>query len=667
MSSCWTLSKLRNALESLPQTLDETYDRILCGLNPSYKREILHVLQWLTFSQRPLRLEEIAEVFAFDEGNDVMAKFNCENRLSDPKEILEICSSLVDCIDSFEDYNDEYEDLYTDESVSSSNNPIIIVRLAHFSVKEYLVSDRIRTGSAAFFGVRQESANAAIATTCLSCLHMYDKISFPDGTDFSNEFSLAQYAATHWFRHLPATSDGSRPHPLAVELLLSQRKLENWIYHWDPDFPSIQYDYGSSGSPLYYAVLTGLENLVETLIIHSGGTMSQAEARDDEKPKTSISSDWSALKSQKQKAYINATGGDYYTPLQVAAKIGRINIVRLLLNYGADPNIFGGRGTGSALSAAAESGSLEIVELLLDMGADIHEGLCAKSENNWKASNAGGELVFEVRQQISKDANDDIIDEVHDNLPWLGKSDMYDKTDEESFRLPLDVPHRCAIVQHRVTALYAAAQRGDLGIVKCLLDRGAMIEPRNDQNSDTALHAAAQQGNEAMVRLLLDRGALLDKSDERGRTPLDVAASKGTLAIVKCLLDRGAIIDLRNDLNGDTVLHTAAKRRNEAMVRLLLDRGALLDKSNMLGETPLRVAHRKGYKKIVGILLDHGYIKGRIDDFYRKPLDDASHNKEYRLVKLLIEKRAAGKQAVSACRMCVLYSQHTQTASIEVT
>ena len=566
-----TLSKLRNALESLPQTLDETYDRILCGLNQSYKREILHVLQWLTFSRRPLRLEEIAEAFAFDVGNEMMAKFNCENRLSDPEEILEICASLVDCVNSFEDYNDEYK-----------------VRLAHFSVKEYLVSDRIRTGSAAFFGVRQESANAAIATTCLSCLHMYDQISFPNWTDFSNEFSLAQYSARHWFRHLPATSDGSRLHPLAVELLLSQRKLENWIYHWDLDYSLLRYPHESLGSPLYYAVLTKLENLIETLIKHSGGTISQAEARDGEKPKTSISSDWDALKSQKQKAYVNATGGNYHTPLQVAAAFDRINIVRLLLKYGADPNIFGGRGTGSALSAAAQSGSLEIVELLLDMGADVHEGLCAKSENNWKASNTGGEVVFKGRQQISKDANEDILDDVHDNLrwlylPWLGKSDMYDKTDEEGFRPPLDVPDRRAIVQHRVTALYAAAQRGEL-------------------------------------------------------------------AIVKCLLDRGAIIDLRNGRNGDTALHIAVWSGVEEMVRLLLDRGALLDKSNMLGETPIRVAHREGHEKIVGMLLDHGYIKGHFDDFYRKPLDDASHNKEYRLVKLLIEKRAAGNRAAALGR-----------------
>jgi hypothetical protein len=76
LSSCLNLSKLHQALDSMPETLDETYDRILCNIDPFNKQGVLHILQWLTFSLRPLSLEEVAEVVAFDVDNDV--KFNDE-------------------------------------------------------------------------------------------------------------------------------------------------------------------------------------------------------------------------------------------------------------------------------------------------------------------------------------------------------------------------------------------------------------------------------------------------------------------------------------------------------------------------------------------------------------------------------------------------------------
>lgn len=57
---------LRKALKSLPKTLDDTYARIVLSIDEEYTQDALKVLQWLAFSARPVRIEEVAEVVAVD-------------------------------------------------------------------------------------------------------------------------------------------------------------------------------------------------------------------------------------------------------------------------------------------------------------------------------------------------------------------------------------------------------------------------------------------------------------------------------------------------------------------------------------------------------------------------------------------------------------------------
>ncbi len=89
-SECRNVSKLHEALNTLPTTLDETYNRILSNIEPLYKPEVLHILQWLACSLRPLSLEEVAEIVAFDADND--NRFNGENRFAESEEVLAIYS-----------------------------------------------------------------------------------------------------------------------------------------------------------------------------------------------------------------------------------------------------------------------------------------------------------------------------------------------------------------------------------------------------------------------------------------------------------------------------------------------------------------------------------------------------------------------------------------------
>ena len=108
LGDCFNLPHLRQALASLPMTLDDTYARILCKIDKQYnqyKMYILRVLQWLACSAQSLQLEELAEIFAIDINET--PRFDPERRLPEPRDILTLCSSLITLSSNAYDDHDE--------------------------------------------------------------------------------------------------------------------------------------------------------------------------------------------------------------------------------------------------------------------------------------------------------------------------------------------------------------------------------------------------------------------------------------------------------------------------------------------------------------------------------------------------------------------------------
>ena len=174
------------------ETLDKIYDQILGKVKAEDYQYALKFLRWLAYSVRPLRLEEIAEVIAIDSNSS--PPFDLGKRFEDPNDILEICSSLVsvedvetqrhhqnevvidtDANEDADSYNDSWSDTV---ACGASNEPHhkterylkAEIRLAHFSVKEYLVSDRIQHGPAFAYSLKEEVSNQSIAADCLAYL-----------------------------------------------------------------------------------------------------------------------------------------------------------------------------------------------------------------------------------------------------------------------------------------------------------------------------------------------------------------------------------------------------------------------------------------------------------------------------------------------------------------
>jgi hypothetical protein len=121
---------IRKTLIDLPATLDATYEQILDGISEDYHEYALRILTWLVFSPRVLTLSEIGEIAAIDANRKPV--FDNTEIIDDRTDILEICSSLI-TVTTVEDS----EDSSWSERWTIGEQ---IVRLAHHSVKEYLLS-----------------------------------------------------------------------------------------------------------------------------------------------------------------------------------------------------------------------------------------------------------------------------------------------------------------------------------------------------------------------------------------------------------------------------------------------------------------------------------------------------------------------------------------------
>jgi hypothetical protein len=183
---------LRQFLNELPESLDETYERILKGINKAQKEDARRLLQCLTVAARPLRVEELAELLAFDfqatSGGGIPA-LRADWRWNDQEQaVLSTCSSLIAIV---------------------RDGDSRVVQFSHFSVKEYLTSRRLASsgGDVSRFHVDLNAAHTILAQACLGTLLRLDEHT---GNGGSQGFPLVEYAAQHWVEHAQFEDVSSR-------------------------------------------------------------------------------------------------------------------------------------------------------------------------------------------------------------------------------------------------------------------------------------------------------------------------------------------------------------------------------------------------------------------------------------------------------------------------
>ncbi|THX66781.1 Pfs, NACHT and ankyrin domain protein, partial [Aureobasidium pullulans] len=375
LRDCYEPRQLLEALEELPETLDDTYHRILERISKRHLQTALTVLGLLAWSEKPLRIGELIDAIAVQPSKS--PGFCIKSRMPEPRDLLNICSSLVVLVQRPIDDNEKYhgEFHYGDPNTveSDGKEEVSELRLAHFSVKEYLVSHRVVqpfTGHLA-----EATARARIATICLTYLRDLDhNLSLKQ---MKARFQFAQYCARYWTDH--ARKSDERDEDLQSHILeFFEHKTTAYTTCYslyDPDHPEKRIDQRRSddvAEPLYYASLGGLIASVARLLDESADANAQGGRYGNALQAASAGGHDKIVQLLLDKgADVNDPGGQYGNALQAASAGGHDKTVQLLLDKGADVNDPGGQ-YGNALQAASAECHDKIVQLLLDKGADVN-------------------------------------------------------------------------------------------------------------------------------------------------------------------------------------------------------------------------------------------------------------------------------------------------------
>ena len=426
---------------------------MLKSINRAARPHAHRLLQCLKVAVRPLRPEELAEVlvFDFDEAPGGIPIVNTDWRREDQEfAVLSTCSSLITVV---------------------HDGDSRVVQFSHFSVKEFLTSDRLAIAAVdiSFHHIPPAPAHTILAQACLGILLR------PDDTDwetFIQRFPLAEYAVEHWVDHVLFENVASLVKD-GIENLFDKDKpyLSRWvqncnmddIYQWRDD--SLR-----EAAPIYYAAFCGFPDLLERLI-------------------------------REHPEHVSARGGALGTALHAASRMNRLKVVQLLLRHGADVNAPGRLGRTPLLFASTE-GHVEVVRWLLEHGADVN---AEDKDNDWTSLHlAAANGHFETVQMLLKHNADT---NARTNIWRTALHEASSRGCLEVARFLLnhgaDPTARDSAQQ---TSLHRASYYGYLDIARLLLEHGAEVDAENEDGR-TSYQIALHKGHEEVIQLLLTHGA----------------------------------------------------------------------------------------------------------------------------------------------------------------
>lgn len=318
ISSMPTGKHIRQALVSLPAGLHETYARILLRIPAGCVEFVRRTLLWLSFSISAMTLEEVHEAIAIDLTSECMDE---EDRLNEPQDVLTLCGSLV--------------------TISTQG----LLSLAHQSVKDYLMSDEIRgSPGTSVFALSKDTGNLELTRFCLAYLRFkeFAKGPCPSAEDYEDRlanYPLADHAARSWPYYARACPEIEAIEPGMIDFFspLSRSTFMSWVQILNSD--DGQWDsYPPFATSLYYASSFGLAGVVKVLIADG--------------------------------AQLDAPGSRFGgTAIHGAILRGHLDVVKLLLNAGADPNKADFNGL-APFHTALMRGDPEMIDELLGRGAE---------------------------------------------------------------------------------------------------------------------------------------------------------------------------------------------------------------------------------------------------------------------------------------------------------
>ena len=467
-----TTNSVDKILRNLPPDLNGIYDRIFRRLLQADRPMATCALRWVVFSRVPLSPKALEEAILVDMHNELHQPEESsepsysappfdEGERFDTSAIKDLLPGLLE----EQDWKlDEWGSMvFVMPGTSPVHDPVLVV--SHFSLVEYLSSRQVRetADEIRYFALDRATADARAAETCLRYLGFAAEShqDHDQAEAFLLKFPLVTYAAKYGLFHaeqLDRKQWSARLRQLICHVLPPTRDSKS--------LATLKRFAKTVGEPspdtsILYAISRGLWRVASFLVEQASDA-----------------------------AEIECPDATYHrTPLSWAAGIGRLELVHLLLQKGANPD---SRATSdrTPLSYAAQGGHQPVVQLLLDQkGVDPDSKSQFSQTPLYKAAMRGHVTI--VRVLLDRGADPDT---------------------ESRFRQ---------------TPLIWAAARGHDEVVGVLLSTGRVNIDMLDEEYQTPLSWAAAYGHASTVKLLLGKKARVNTSDIFGRTPLQLARMGG--------------------------------------------------------------------------------------------------------------------------------------------
>ncbi|KAL3450534.1 ankyrin repeat-containing domain protein [Aspergillus insuetus] len=566
--------------------LDQVYDTIMTRVNrqtESHRRLALKILPWVTYARRMLTTFELEHAVSIEVGDTQVDR----TKFPRPDLIVSVCCGLI----TVDDQNQQ-------------------VSLVHYTAQKFLKRRE---------NILFPHSNKALANTCLTYLQMniFEKVSHGryDRPPPMDGIELYDYAARNWGHHARDGDLGADPALMSflrdkTKFRLSARLLLELEQRGGIELLRMR--------AMHLAAYFGLSHVIRQL--------------------------------QQEKHALDPGDFEGRTPLWMAINMGHTDTVQELCCLGAHVNIsfsISASLSQTPLARAALSGNLQIVKILLRFGARIgtprdpspllwvvqhatDDILLLLLENHvkadnkafrdpmmevWAIKNRRSLLVIQKIQMLRRTSKNNTrwLHRIHiKGLPLLGSHNPHLGT-EGKFK-----PNRL----NNPSPLVLAAEVGHLQAVEAFLEDMSGPSAKRNRDSDinarnyigqTALMLAAMRGHERVTEILLIHGADFKLTDQSYRTALSLALDNGHTSTAKCLLDHGASPNQRIE-NGKTVLGKAVEARARPIIKFLLAEGVSPEYSYSISAqssklrflTPLDEASSNGDLETVQVLLENG-------------------------------------------------------------
>ena len=652
LQDCSDEAEIRETLRNIPPTLEQTYERTLTRIPEKNQARVRKILLWLIYSFRPMSLQEVAAVAD----------------LPFPEDVLRMCTSSLVSTSTGSISIDGWNETKCE-----------IVRLAHFSVQEYLCSGKTRIiDSDPSFYLPAKPGHFEIGMQCVKELFKLDEVleyssstvksddepddkpdDKPDDEPGNRPNSKPGDKPDDEPEDGPDDESDDEPDNRSISSLHHQHEPAS---HLEPSIASISQNTDNDSDNFSIRSIIQRRNcgFVQRVLDHSPllaysilhwvehAKLIQPADTETRALVNLIDEFFSRETSLCYATYLrcyHAISPDHLDrygkrkrirPIIFASSHGLIDNIFKLIQQEVNVNVIDPEfGHGTALVAASAKGHVNIVQLLLESGADVN----LKNEHS---------LDYGTALEAASAQG-------HANIVQL------------LLESGADVNLECES-RHYLSALVTASAEGHASIVQLLLESGANVNFKNEHSLDygTALVAASAEGHANIVQLLLESGADVNLRASRGYTPLQAACNNGRISVLPYLLKAGAGVNLvLEDAEHETALQAAcasysAERPN--IIADLLKAGADVNQKGSL--TALQLACKEGDAGLIAQLLNAGAdpnLKGQRKNFplVYFPLVLAIKKKHHKVVVQLLKAGADPNIQDRSDRTPLWYARHS--------